>query len=813
VVSRLAVLVLGPPQIELDGVSIRLDRRKAIALLVYLAVTGERHQRDSLVNLLWPEYDSPRGRAALRRTLYALRKELEGAWLNVDREEIALRPDAEIWVDAVEFQRHLDACEGHRHPASQVCPDCVPLLSEAVALVRGELLSGFSLKDSFNFDDWQRLQAEALRRELDGALERLVHWHSGQREFEAATAYARRRLSLDPLDEGAHRQLMQLYAWSGRRPAALRQYEECVAVLQDQLGVPPQDPTTALYQAIQTGHIPPPPTTEPLQPMVGATEQDRQLSPGGVPDLIMQPPSFLEGEVSVERPVFVARERELSQLEGHLKAALAGQGKVVFVTGDAGSGKTALIQAFGGQAQADHGDLIVAGGHGNAHTGVGDPYLPFREILGLLTGDVEAQWAAGAMTKEQARRLWQLLPLSVQALVRAGPDLVGLLVPGPVLVARAATFQPGPGEPIWLTQLGNLVAGKAADPTMPGLLQSALFEQYTQVLRMLASQQPLLLALDDLQWADSGSVSLLFHLGRRIAGSRILIVGAYRPAEVALGYPGSPLVAELAERGIAEGGPAGSHRERHPLQPVVNEFKRIFGNIEVDLDKAEGRQLVDALLDSEPNRMGHGFREALHLHTQGHPLFTVELLRGMQERGDLAQDQEGMWAEGPTLDWETLPARVEAVVAERIDRLPLGLRDLLSVASVEGETFTAEVVARVQDAGEREVVQHLSATLDRKHRLVSARGIQQMGSQRLSQYRFRHILYQKYLYHSLDAVEQVHLHQAVGTALETLYSAATQETSRVAPQLARHFEEAGIVQKAIHYLRQAGERAVQLSAY
>jgi DNA-binding SARP family transcriptional activator len=101
-------------------------------------------------------------------------------------------------------------------------------LSDAVALVRGDFLSGFGLKDSFNFDDWQLLQAEVLHRELSGALERLERWHSAQHEFEPALVHARRKLGLDPLDEATQRQLMRLYAWLGQRSAALRQYEECV---------------------------------------------------------------------------------------------------------------------------------------------------------------------------------------------------------------------------------------------------------------------------------------------------------------------------------------------------------------------------------------------------------------------------------------------------------------------------------------------------------------------------------------------------------------------------------------------------------
>jgi hypothetical protein len=318
------------------------------------------------------------------------------------------------------------------------------------------------------------------------------------------------------LEEQVHCELMQLYAWLGRRSAALRQYEECERVLQDQLGISPQEATAQLCRAIEEGHAPPPP------------------SPGRLSDLAAQLPSFLEGEEPFEEPVFVAREHELAQLDRYLSTALAGRGKVVFVTGDAGCGKTALIQEFARRGEAAHPGLVVAFGHGNAHTGIGDPYLPFREILGLLTGDVEGQWTAGAMTGEQARRLWHLLPLTVQALVRAGPDMVDLFVPGTPLIERAGTFAQWPVESVWLTQLENLVARKAAASASFSLQQSALFEQYTRVLQGLASQKPLLLALDGLQWADSGTVSLLFHLGRRIEGSRILIVGAYRPAEVAL---------------------------------------------------------------------------------------------------------------------------------------------------------------------------------------------------------------------------------------------------------------------------------------
>jgi predicted ATPase/DNA-binding SARP family transcriptional activator len=826
-VSHLALYLLGPPRIEREGVPIKMDTRKAVALLAYIAVTGRSHRRASLVNLLWPEYDHTRGRAALRRTLYVLRKALPGAWLDVDREQVGLNPcpapstgsgqapstgsEQVLWVDVDQFRRHLAVCETHGHPAAQVCPACVAPLTEAVTLYRDDFLSGFGLRDSANFDDWQFFQADVLRRELAGALERLVHWHNLQREFAPAVGYTRRRLALDPLDEEAHCDLMRSYAWSGQRSAALRQYDECVVILRDQLDVPPREATTELYRAIKENRAPPQPT-DAYPPPVKERRREELPSAKRLPDLPVQIQAFLERREPVERPVFVAREGELEQLDGYLDAALAGQGRVAFVTGDAGCGKTALIQEFARRAQEAQANLIVAWGHGNAHTGVGDPYLPFREVLGMLTGDVEARWAARAMTGEQALRLWHLLPLAVQALVEAGPDLIDLFVPGAALAKRASAYTQWPVGSASLTQLEDLLAGGTTSPNNRSLQQRALFEQYTEVLRMLSSHSPLLLALDDLQWVDGGSTNLLFHLGRNIEGSRILIVGSYRPTEVALGR----LTSTMA-RGTGE------ERERHPLAPIVNEFKRTFGEIEVDLEQAEGRRFVDAFLDSEPNRLGDTFRETLYQHTRGYPLFTVELLRGMQERGDLVHDEEGRWVEGATLDWETLPARVEAVIAERIGRLPKRLRDVLTVAGVEGETFTAEVMARVAAADEREMVRCLSDTLDKRYRLVSARGIQRLGpapggaqaGQRVSLYRFRHILFQKHLYNSLDLVERAHLHEAVGSALEALYGTETEETvaSRAgAAQLARHFQEAGNVEKAVSYLRQAGERARRLYA-
>jgi len=499
-------------------------------------------------------------------------------------------------------------------------------------------------------------------------------------------------------------------------------------------------------------------------------------------------PAFLaEGakEVRLTRPVFVACSQELEKLGESLDAALSGKGRVIFVTGEAGSGKTALVQEFARRAQERYPELIVASGKCNAHAGIGDPYLPFIEILSLLTGDVEAKWTTGVISREHALRLWQLLPLSVKALMDDGQDLVNIFVPGAALAARGEAFS---GRlTCSLAGLKKLVERKSSLPPDLMLQQSNLLEQYTRVLQDLAKEKPLLLILDDLQWVDPGSASLLFHLGRRIPGCRILVIGAFRPAEVALGRGG----------------------ERHPLESILHELKRDFGEIEVEVGKTEARRFVDDLIDTEPNRLGGSFRETLYGQTKGQRLFTVELLRNMEERGALVKDQDGRWIEGPDLDWNTLPARVDAVIEERVQRLNDKLRGILTIASVEGEEFTAEVVARIQKEDVRELIRLLSRELDKRHHLVSAKGIRQLEKQRLSSYLFQHILFQRYLYNSLDEVERAGLHEEVGTILESLYGEQAEE---IAVQLARHFLEAGIVPKAIDYLHKAGNKAVRLSA-
>ncbi|MGB3714247.1 MAG: AAA family ATPase, partial [Candidatus Promineifilaceae bacterium] len=461
-------------------------------------------------------------------------------------------------------------------------------------------------------------------------------------------------------------------------------------------------------------------------------------------------PTFLRGDRAEHAPtVFVGRKHEIERLNEFLGHANLGNGMVAFVAGDAGSGKTSLIGAFAQEAQEEDPELLVVQGSCNAFSGQGDPYLPFRDALRMLAGDVESRMASGVITRAQAMALWRAVPLTARTITQYGPNLVGTFVPGSGLLSRTMTA--APDDPALSAEVRDLVNRERA--AQGDLEQGQLFEQVSEVLRAVAQVHPILLLLDDLQWADGGSINLLFHLGRRLTGSRILIVAAYRPEEVALGREG----------------------ERHPLQPVLDEFKREFGDVWIDLNEIEGDEFVEAFLDSEPNRLSQKFRETLYQHTQGHALFTVELLRDLQEEGDLVKDEDGYWIESPSLEWQNLPARVEGVIEARIGRLEDELREILTVAAVEGENFTVQVVARVQQLQERRLLHTLSQELDRRHQLVRERQGLQLAGRYLSRYRFAHALFQRYLYNDISEGERRLLHGEVARILEELYEGRLEE--------------------------------------
>jgi len=294
----LSVSLLGPPLAEVDGLPLTVDTRKATALLAYLAVEPGRHGRESLAALLWPEYAPDRARAALRRTLSTLRSALGGNWLAVARDAVSLERDG-LSLDVDEFRRLADG-------------DDLAELEQAASLQRGAFLAGFGLRDSAPFDDWQSLQAGTLARELGSVLDRLAEGFGARGDHPRAIEHARRRLALDPLNEAAHRRLIELYGASGERAAALDQYRECVRTLHRELGVAPTEETTAAYHAVREGVASPVP--EPAAPV-------------------------RDGERS-QLPL-VGRERQWAALrDGY--AAVGPDGRLVVLEGETGIGKTRL---------------------------------------------------------------------------------------------------------------------------------------------------------------------------------------------------------------------------------------------------------------------------------------------------------------------------------------------------------------------------------------------------------------------------------------------------------------------------------------
>lgn len=696
--SQLTLSLLGSFQACRDEQPIRGFRsQKVRGLLTYLAVEGERpHTRAALAAFLWPDAPGSTAFNYLRSALANLRQLLgdrapgaagQPQFLLITRETLQLNPAAAIWLDTTAFA----ALDGER-PGQQA-------LESALALYRGPFLDGFRCDDSPAFAEWLLITREHFSHMALAVLQQLAALAIEQHRYAAAEEYCRRWLALEPWDETAHRQLMATLALSGNRGAALAHYQSCRSLLVQELGVEPAAETAALYARILSGQA--------------APEAGAAVGPAGV--------SLLAGQGQETPAPFVAREAELAQLDRLLALTLEGAGRVAFVEGDAGSGKTSLLHTFARRAAQRQPSIVIAEGHCSDCAGCGDPYLPFREIIRLLAGK------QGAAPKAcSAIEPWQWRQSSVA------------------------------GQPA-------LPAAGSAAP-----MQSDLFEQVTLFLQEMAQQQPLLLLLDDLQWADRGTISLLFHLSRQLPGSRILLVGAYRPEDVA----------------------QDQDRQRSPLMLVAHEVQRSSGDLPINLNRVDGRALIDALLDSELNRLGETFRATLYRHTEGQALFTVEILRAMKERGDLVQDAGGAWIERAPPDWQCLPPRIEAVVAERIERLPRRLRSLLEAASVQGEVFSLEALALQARLPLAQLAWWFGELLSRQHGLVRAESNADAsatpGAQPLACYRFTYSLYQTYLYERLDPVRRASLHREVAEALDRLHATAA---DAAAVRLAWHREQ------------------------
>ncbi len=701
--AALRIYLLGPPSVKWAGCPLAMPRRQVRALLFRLAVRLRPVPREHLCFLFWPDTPESTARRNLSHLLTHLRRALPDPDLLLTADDRVGLNLQRVWSDAVAFQQLGDA------------------LQQAVDLYRGPFLAGFSLPSSPEFEAWAALEGRAWERLYLEALAALIEERTAREEYDAAIAYARRYLQTDDLAEDVHRRLIELYAAAGARSAALRQFERCTVILERELGVSPLPETRAIYQAILKDQPP--------------------------PRLVARPAwTTLPG---LDVPL-VGRDEVVRRLEQAYTQAQAGHGGVVLISGEAGIGKSRLMQEFAIRLE-DQALVLAGAGHPEAQT------IPYQPIVQAL----RAALSRGAEER------------------RSGGDDFS---PAPLLPCSLAQ--------IWLSEASRLLPElRAMYPDLPPPLpaepdeaRSRLFEALCQIILGLAtspllpcSPAPLLLCLDDLHWADGATLDWLTYLGRHLrspaphspqlwgargaGGSRLLLLGACRSEE-------ADALIEL----------------RHNLTRlgILSELKL------AGLDTAAVLQLLRHLL--VPILADEALAGRLQRATGGNPFFLLETLRALIEAGRLPGDLS-------SLEDLPLPDTVREAVEARLTRLSPVARQVLESGAILGTTFGLDLVRLT--AGRREM-----ETLDGLDELVA----RQLLVEQVPDYRFHHDLTQRVVQAGLSPMRCQLLHRRAGRALERL------EPDAVAA-LARHFEAGGEVKTALHCHGLAAQQAEALFAW
>ncbi len=437
--SQLQLSLLGEPIVKHGEHTLTFSTRKALALLVYLAVEGGTHTRKTLSESFWPELDAEHGRAALRATLLELRKLLERchgpgerAHLQVERDTLGLAQDNPLILD-LRLVESVSKQVGRRvEPlAGEMDGELLAQLEQATRLARGPFLAGFTLRDSQFFDDWTRQHREYWHLRVQQLFDALSRLYERAGDGERAIAIVSHWLGFDRLHEEGYRRLMQLRFSQGDRAGALRAYADCRAVLAEELQVEPEPETVALAKRIRH--------TAPFRP---AQSQSPHSSPR------QSPAHLLDGP-------YLGRSDEFGTLIECYQRVHAGQSHLVLLQGETGIGKTRLASEFLGWAQAQGAEVLA----GQAlQTGRQLPYQPLIDVL--------------------RHRLKQ---------EHAPDDLV---------------------SDVWLAELACLLPElRVRYPDLPipstdeALGHSRLFEATARFVQIWAARRPLVLLLDDMQWA------------------------------------------------------------------------------------------------------------------------------------------------------------------------------------------------------------------------------------------------------------------------------------------------------------------------
>src|SRR2546425_8667964 len=492
----LRLAVLGSPEVSHDGSRLTFSLRKALALLLYLAVEGGMHPRSKLAAFLWPDSEPHAARTALRNALALLRRLLadpdadaaasphslspgQGAHLRSQGELLGLNPQAPLELDLDVVQQAWKEIQAlSTLPSEPQRAALVAQVQHALSLVRGPFLDGFWLKEETGFDQWHEQQQQQWQVRLQLLCERLSAWQEAGFELEQARATLTRWLELDPLAEEAYQRLMRVHLARGETSAALQVYATCRARLAEALQVKPSAETVALAEHIRAAAAHRgSPTARPT-----TTAENR-------------PPSELVAPL-------VGRTAAFTQLVARYQQARQGQPQVVLLLGEAGIGKTRLASEFVAWARAQGAEVLS----GQAFEMGGR--LPYQPLVEALRPRLEAENAP----EDLLEGLW----------------LAGLARILPELRVRYPDL-PAPTEDELLAKM-------------------RLFEAVARLLDALAKPAPLVLLLDDLHWVDGASLDLLRYLARSWSrhGSPVLWLGTLRREGL---EPRSPLAAQLADLG------------------------------------------------------------------------------------------------------------------------------------------------------------------------------------------------------------------------------------------------------------------------
>ncbi|MGH9832196.1 MAG: ATP-binding protein [Blastocatellia bacterium] len=484
--SRLEIHLLGPFRIAVDGqpVEERQWARRKPKLLLKLLALQPHHQlhREQIIELLWPELDSEAAANNLHKTVHLARRALEpesdaragSRFILTQDQQVMLRAPGELWIDLEAFEQRA---------AEALADGSVGAVEGALELYSGDLLP----EDLY--EDWAAARREHARQLYQELLARLTQLYEAAGEYQRAIERLRVMLASDPTNEEAHRQMMRLYAQTGSRHQALRQYRECCKALRRELDAEPEPATLELHEQIVSGKLQP---SAPASIPTGA-EQDIDADAA----FAIAPP----------RTRLAGRQQELEQVKAHFGRALGGRGTTVLLGGEAGVGKTRLALEALERARQQGARLLV----GACYEQEGQlPYGPFVEALARYArGQSQAVLAdqLGAWAEPLAR----LVPIMAMKLGRAE-------------AIRAARI---PGDKQWL------------------------FAAVAGFFTRLAERGPVVLFLDDLHAADEDSLALMSHLARTAVSSRLLLMGSFREEECGTTSTLGRLLATLYREGLA----------------------------------------------------------------------------------------------------------------------------------------------------------------------------------------------------------------------------------------------------------------------